>query len=101
MKYGWQTGRIGTHEGPNCILGAAGFVQHGESLEVDRGGVNPLAIEGTPIVEGNYSDVPGMVRLANLLGENDPFQVSNFNDACANAEEVFAKVDARIAALET
>lgn len=102
MKYGWDTGRIGTFEGPNCIVGAAGFVQHGESLKVDKTGVSPLAVEGNPLVEeGNYDEIPGMVRLAKLLGEEDLFSVSSgYNDRCDTLDQVFEKVDSRIAELE-
>jgi hypothetical protein len=97
-KCGWQTGRIGTFDGPNCIVGAAGFVQHGSTLEVDEQGVNPLVLDGKILDDENsYDNIPGMVRLAKILNERHPMGVSwNYNDGHDTLEEVLGKVDTRI-----
>lgn len=97
LASGWQTGRIGTFEGPNCILGAAGFVQHGKALEVDQAGINPLVLDGKFISgDDGYCNIPGMIRLARLLGENAPFKVVAYNDTCDDVDQVFEKIDALI-----
>lgn len=99
-KCGWQTGRIGTFDGPNCIIGAAGFVQHGRALEVDEQGINPLVVDGETLSNDSYNHIPGMVRLARILNERYPMGVSwNYNDGYDSLEEVLEKVDTRIAEL--
>jgi hypothetical protein len=88
---GWHRGSIGHFDGPNCLLGAAGYVQHGDRLVVDEAGIEPLFIEGEVPDEGvgEYNAVPGMVRLAKILGMDSAYSVFvPFNDRCRNLEEV-------------
>ena len=61
---GWQTGSLGTESGPNCILGAAGWVGN-EGFRTDERG-NHFYVNDEEVDE--YDAVPGVVRLARVLG---------------------------------
>jgi hypothetical protein len=103
LANGWQTGRIGTCEGPNCILGAAGFVAHPD-LVVDEVGINPIAIGDQILMSDpengvDYADVPGMKRLAIIL-DMTTTRVFSMNDGSRDVEAVFATVDGIMAARE-
>ena len=94
--YGWQTGRMGLCDGPNCLLGAAGYAEHGCDLKTDAEGVNPVAI-GDKAIDGNYESVPGMMRLVRLLNERNVVKVYNrYNDTFSSKEEVIAAVQERL-----
>lgn len=90
-KVGWITGRIGTKEGPNCILGAAGFVAHPD-LAVDVEGINPIAIGDRLLLEKEYEEVPGMARLNDIIEPGSVVAVININDDSRSLEEVRKRV---------
>lgn len=94
---GWQTGAIGTAEGPNCLLGAAGFVAHNGDLIVDEFGMTPVKLDGQALGDDcGYERIPGMTRLAKLMGTPTVFQVSCINDKCASRDEAIAEMERRV-----
>lgn len=96
---GWCTGRIGLPEGPNCLLGAAGFVAHNGDLIVDSEGIRPIKLDGKALSDEEqavYSTIPGMVRLAGLMGLAATFDVSSVNDRSESVEEAIAAMEEAI-----
>ncbi len=96
---GWTTGRIGTCEGPNCIVGAAGFLAHPD-LVVDEDGINPIRVGDVDLIteDDSYDFVPGMLRLAKILGFDSAFTVSSrINDVKDHLSEVEIAAEAAYA----
>lgn len=81
---GWCQGKLGTFEGPNCVLGAAGFVEHGADLRMDDEGVIPQGLGDQDFNENSwtYGEVPGFIRLTTALGfsEGEIGKIINLND---------------------
>lgn len=91
---GLRKGAMGTSDGPNCLLGAAGYVEHGDDLStVDGRGAQPV-LHGAES-HNDYCDVPGMMRLTRLLGYKNPWDVVVLSDK-GGAAAVFERLDTLI-----
>jgi hypothetical protein len=105
---GWRKGKMGSPNGPNCIMGAAVLADPVEGVELvlsypsydsDSGyNLGRIIMDGR---DADWDEVPQIIRLLRLTGFPDAASLYEWNDSSRQTlETLFEGIDAALEKLD-